>query len=109
MRLLHIVFVRSLKNSLFDLLRVEKSEFHRNVHGVLKLLDSLFHRAKVGSEVRTAFFLHEGKCDGELVEKVVHGMQHRMQGQVRVRTQEKLMLHEHADFDAELLLSTRRV
>ena len=49
--LLHVILVGCLKHALLALLIMEEPEFHLDVHRVLKLLDTLFHRAKVASEV----------------------------------------------------------
>lgn len=105
MRLLHVVFVASFEDSALTLLVVEKAQFHLDVHWVFKFFDSLLHRAKVACKVVFGLFFDERKDDGQLVKKVIDSMQNGMQGQIRICREEKLMLHQYCDLDAELLLS----
>jgi hypothetical protein len=107
--LLHVVLVRCFENALLGLLRVEKAQFDGDVHGVLEFLYSLLHRAEIRSEVGAGLFLHERENNRQLVEKVVYRVQHRVQWQVCVHGQEKLMLHQHRDFNAKFLLAARGV
>lgn len=107
MRLLHVVFVACLENATLSLLIVKEPELHLDVHRVLKLLDSLLHRPKVAREVVLGLLFDEWKYDGQLVEEVVYGVQDRVQWQIGVSREEKLMLHQDGDLDAELLLAAR--
>lgn len=107
--LLHVVLVRSLEDPLFGLLRMEEPQFDADVHRVLELFDSLLHRAEVGCEVGAGLLLDEGENDRQLVEEVVDGVEHWVQGQIGIRREEELVLHQHRDLDAELLLPAGRI
>jgi hypothetical protein len=71
MRLLHIVFIRSFKNSSLGLVRVVESELDGDVHWVFKLFNSLLHRSEVASKVRSGLLSDKRKNNSKLVEQIV--------------------------------------
>ena len=74
MRLLHIILITSLEDASLALLIVKESQLDLDVHRVLKLFNSLLHRAKVARKVILRLLLDKGKDYCQLVEEVVHSV-----------------------------------
>ncbi len=76
MWLLHVVLIGSFKNAFLSLVRMIESQFHRDVHRVLKLFNALLHRAKIAGEVGSRFLFDERENNSQLIEKIVYCMEY---------------------------------
>ena len=88
---------------------MEKSQLDLNIHWIFKFLYALLHSAKIAREIVFCIFFDERENNGQLIEEIVDRMQNWMQREICICREEKLVLHEHSYFYAELLFPTRRI